>query len=223
MRTAIPFIVAGFFCVSINAAPINLGFEAGDLSGWNVTLVPTDGTTTGPFATDSVLPPSPQFPAPVGDFQLYYLHRAGASNSTTNQLLMNQAWAQDVDQILTLFYLAAFNLPQSGNTGATLHFKLRENPGDPFFEDTLIDITHAQNGGTGFISFSDDADFIQVEVPLRTGFPYLFEVDIHVEGSSNSLWLAMDTQLIPEPSSLTLAALGMLGVLAYGWRRRRRA
>ena len=27
-------------------------------------------------------------------------------------------------------------------------------------------------------------------------------------------------EVVPEPSTLTLAALGMLGLLAYGWRRR---
>ena len=28
-------------------------------------------------------------------------------------------------------------------------------------------------------------------------------------------------QIVPEPSTLTLAALGLLGLIAYGWRRRR--
>ena len=58
---------------------------------------------------------------------------------------------------------------------------------------------HGDIDGSGFFDFGDIDDFID----LLSGGP-----------------LIGDLQSVPEPSALILAAIGLLGFVANGWRRR---
>ena len=203
-----------------NAAPINLGFEAGDLSGWIQTAFPDSANAIGPFATDSILPPSPPFPAPLGDFQLWYQNDSTFDADFFN---MNQSWLQNADMTLVLLYRAAFQITANpGGTFTRLQFRLRKNPGDPFFEETLFDISHIGLGGSGFTAIDDGGDFIRVEAPLRSGFLYQLEIETSMVGAAagTAIFLAMDAELVPEPSSLAIACSCLIGLLAFGCRRR---
>jgi len=84
-----------------------------------------------------------------------------------------------------------------------------------------VDLNFALDGPHGSTLLLDSIDFPGlVDGDFEQGDLAAWTTTLSGNGSINALTLVTP---IPEPSTLTLAGLGLLGLLAYGWRRSRRA
>jgi hypothetical protein len=71
------------------------------------------------------------------------------------------------------------------------------------------------------INIGDTIDPSHFSTTLQTAFP-VFSFSIAADGSTYSrLNLQVTASIVPEPSSLILAAFGLIGLVVYGWRRKR--
>jgi hypothetical protein len=99
--------------------------------------------------------------------------------------------------------------------------------------------TFAINSGSSFVGLADDGFGNWVTVERTVGLGHLIitgqDPDFHsqfgygaiganspkIDLVSNALRLSPEASTVPEPASITLAGMGILGLVGYGIRRRR--
>ena len=160
-------------------------------------------------------------------FLLALLMLAGLSaNATTISLSAMLDGAQEVPPVATeafgfglfelddstgdLFYQIIFtpSLLSSPETGAHIH-----GPAPPGMEAGVIFTLPLGTPKTGTIVGLTS----EQQTQLLSGLMY---VNVHTTDFSGG---EIRGQIVPEPSTFALATLALVGLLAYGWRRRRRA
>ena len=66
--------------------------------------------------------------------------------------------------------------------------------------------------------------YVTKKVPVTTTSQWIARVFLQEDNTGLSTFYALSEELtVPEPSTLALAAFGLIGLLGYAWRRRRMA
>lgn len=111
--------------------------------------------------------------------------------------------------------------------GAEFYLDLLSEQGNPGAVD-VIDTVTGMAAGTAAITFGATSFSVTVPLALLGNDDGMVNFGASIEDFDGTLSdlagpLTNGTQIIPEPSTLTLCGIGVLGLVGYGWRRRRLA
>jgi hypothetical protein len=203
MKTFLCVMATALICLAGAAKAdliVNGNFDT-DLSGWS--YVPTTGTTAGTMWDYNSDGSNPAF----ADLHLVtYLYQGNTTHpfaeGETYTISFTASGEGATGKLLARFYDAATNTPVASLT---------------LTRDDL---------GTGDPVNFKPYSFQYVVDPSRIGHAWELDFDSADDGANPAVWTGVDSvhvtvSSIPEPTALILLATGLIGLVAYAWRKRR--